>query len=217
LVEGARFVLFLSAATLLAVSPGPGMLYVLSRTLHGGRREGFLSAGGTFVGGLVHAAAAGVGLSAILMRSALAFEILRYAGACYLIYLGISMISQPACKADCIEWGIQIPTKLFAGHYDRSSQSEDSAILPLIYSAVCFTGHGTRSSAVPDFRSYFSHPEHRGRSRRCGIRRFTDRETGASSPVHRETAYGLGSGNDRPRNLCRLIQMKQKLADGTHE
>jgi len=84
--------LFLSAATLLALSPGPGMLYVLSRTLHGGRREGFLSAGGTFVGGLVHAVAAGLGLSAILMRSALAFEVVRYAGACYLIYLGISMI-----------------------------------------------------------------------------------------------------------------------------
>ncbi len=91
-MEGTRFVWFLSAATLLAVSPGPGMLYVLGRTLHGGRRIGFLSAGGTFVGGLVHAVSAGLGLSAILMRSALAFEVVRYAGACYLIYLGISMI-----------------------------------------------------------------------------------------------------------------------------
>lgn len=92
LIEGSRFVLFMSAATLLALSPGPGMLYVLSRTLHGGRREGFLSAGGTFVGGLVHAVAAGLGLSTILMRSALAFEVVRYAGACYLVYLGIAMI-----------------------------------------------------------------------------------------------------------------------------
>lgn len=92
MIEGTRFVLFLSAATLLALSPGPGLLYVLSRTLHGGRREGLRSAGGTFVGGLVHAVAAGLGLSAILMRSALAFEVARYAGACYLIYLGISMI-----------------------------------------------------------------------------------------------------------------------------
>lgn len=92
MIEGSRAILFLSAATLLAVSPGPGMLYVLSRTLHRGRREGLLSAGGTFVGGLVHAVAAGLGLSAILMRSALAFEVVRYAGACYVIYLGISMI-----------------------------------------------------------------------------------------------------------------------------
>lgn len=92
MIDGTRFVLFMGAATLLAVSPGPGMLYVLSRTLHGGRREGLLSAGGTFIGGLMHAVAAGFGLSAILMRSALAFEVVRYAGACYLIYLGISMI-----------------------------------------------------------------------------------------------------------------------------
>ncbi len=92
MIEGSRFIVFLSAATLLALSPGPGMLYVFSRTLHGGEREGFLSAGGTFVGGLLHAVAAGLGLSAILMRSALAFEVVRYAGACYLIYLGISMI-----------------------------------------------------------------------------------------------------------------------------
>lgn len=92
MIDGTRFILFMSAATLLAVSPGPGMLYVLSRTLHGGRREGFLSAGGTFVGGLVHGVAAGLGLSAILMKSALAFGVVRYAGACYLIYLGMSMI-----------------------------------------------------------------------------------------------------------------------------
>ncbi len=92
MIEGTRFVLFLSAATILALSPGPGMLFVLSRTLHGGRREGFLSASGTLVGGLAHAIAAGLGLSAILMQSALAFEVVRYAGAGYLIYLGISMI-----------------------------------------------------------------------------------------------------------------------------
>jgi threonine/homoserine/homoserine lactone efflux protein len=98
-IDGTRFILFMSAATLLAVSPGPGMLYVLSRTLHGGSREGLLSAGGTFVGGLVHAVAAGLGLSAILMRSALVFEVVRYAGACYLIYLGISMIRNRRASA----------------------------------------------------------------------------------------------------------------------
>jgi threonine/homoserine/homoserine lactone efflux protein len=65
-IEGSRFILFMSAATLLAVSPGPGMLYVLSRTHQGGRREGFLSARGTFLGGLVHAVAAGLGLSTVL-------------------------------------------------------------------------------------------------------------------------------------------------------
>ena len=75
MIEGTRFVLFLSAAAILALTPGPGILYVLSRTLHGGRREGVLSALGTFVGGSVHVLAAALGLSAILMTSATAFRL----------------------------------------------------------------------------------------------------------------------------------------------
>jgi threonine/homoserine/homoserine lactone efflux protein len=92
MVAGTRFVLFLSAAIVLAVMPGPGILYVLGRTLNGGRREGVISALGTFVGGLVHVLAAAVGLSAVLVGSAAAFQTVRYAGAAYLIYLGITMI-----------------------------------------------------------------------------------------------------------------------------
>jgi threonine/homoserine/homoserine lactone efflux protein len=92
MIAGTRFVLFLSAALVLAVMPGPGILYVLGRTLNGGRREGVSSALGTLVGGLVHALAAAVGLSAVLVASATAFQMVRYAGASYLIYLGITMI-----------------------------------------------------------------------------------------------------------------------------
>jgi threonine/homoserine/homoserine lactone efflux protein len=83
---------FLSAALVLAITPGPGIFYVLARSLRGGRREGVLSAAGTFLGGLVHVAAAAFGLSAILAASAVAFETVRYAGAAYLIYLGYRMI-----------------------------------------------------------------------------------------------------------------------------
>jgi threonine/homoserine/homoserine lactone efflux protein len=87
-----RSFLFLSAAFLLAVTPGPGIFYVLARSLAGGRREGVLSAAGTLLGGLVHVVAAALGLSAILAASALAFHTVKYAGAAYLIYLGITMI-----------------------------------------------------------------------------------------------------------------------------
>ena len=87
-----RFVVFLSAAIVLAITPGPGIFYVLARSLRGGRREGVLSAAGTFLGGLAHVAAAAFGLSAILAASAIAFETVRYAGAAYLIYLGYRMI-----------------------------------------------------------------------------------------------------------------------------
>ena len=87
-----RFLLFFVAALLLAVTPGPGIFYVLARSLAGGRREGILSSFGTFVGGLIHVLAAALGVSAILAASALAFHTVKYAGAAYLVWLGIRMI-----------------------------------------------------------------------------------------------------------------------------
>jgi len=87
-----RFLLFFAAALLLAVTPGPGIFYVLARSLAGGRREGILSSFGTFVGGLFHVFAAALGISAILAASAIAFHTVKYAGAAYLIWLGIRII-----------------------------------------------------------------------------------------------------------------------------
>jgi threonine/homoserine/homoserine lactone efflux protein len=87
-----HFLVFLTAAFLLAVAPGPGMLYVLARTLAGGRREGMLSTMGTFCGGMVHVFAAAAGISIVLATSALAFAAVKYAGAAYLCFLGIRMI-----------------------------------------------------------------------------------------------------------------------------
>jgi len=87
-----RITIFLTAALLLAIAPGPGMLYVLARSLAGGRREGVLSAFGTFLGGMVHVVAAALGLSIILARSAVAFAAVKYLGAVYLCFLGVRMI-----------------------------------------------------------------------------------------------------------------------------
>ena len=87
-----RFLLFLAAAILLAVTPGPGIFYVLARTLAGGRREGLQSSIGTFFGGLFHVFAAALGVSAILAASAVAFHTVKYAGAAYLVFLGVRMI-----------------------------------------------------------------------------------------------------------------------------
>jgi threonine/homoserine/homoserine lactone efflux protein len=87
-----RFLIFFTAAIFLAVAPGPGMLYVLARTLAGGRREGLLSALGTFFGGMVHVFAAAAGISIILAKSAIAFATVKYLGAAYLCFLGIRMI-----------------------------------------------------------------------------------------------------------------------------
>ena len=90
--DSTRFFLFLTAAVFLAVAPGPGMLYVLARSLAGGKREGVLSAFGTFLGGMVHVFAAALGVSIILAKSAVAFATVKYVGAAYLCFLGVRMI-----------------------------------------------------------------------------------------------------------------------------
>src|SRR6266404_4790192 len=92
MTDSQHFSLFLGAAMDLAITPGPGIFYVLARTLAGGRREGVNSALGTFFGGLFHVFAAALGVSAILAASAVAFHTVKYAGAAYLVWLGIRMI-----------------------------------------------------------------------------------------------------------------------------
>jgi threonine/homoserine/homoserine lactone efflux protein len=92
MIDSTRLLLFLTAAVLLAIAPGPGMLYVLARSLAGGKREGVLSALGTFIGGMVHVFAAAAGISIILAKSAAAFATVKYVGAAYLCFLGVRMI-----------------------------------------------------------------------------------------------------------------------------
>ncbi|AHI00199.1 LysE family translocator [Kutzneria viridogrisea] len=81
--------MFLGATAVFAVLPGPGVLYVLARSLRGGRGEGIRSAVGTCLGALVHVVAAAFGLSAVLATSATAFTAVKLAGAAYLVYLGL--------------------------------------------------------------------------------------------------------------------------------
>jgi len=92
MVDPHLFPVFIAAALVLAATPGPGIFFVLARTLAGGRREGVLSSLGTFLGGLLHVIAAALGLSALLVASATAFSIVKYAGALYLLWMGITMI-----------------------------------------------------------------------------------------------------------------------------
>lgn len=84
----AEWWVYLGAVLLIAFVPGPGMLYVLARSIRGGSREGVLSAFGNTLGASLHVLAAAVGLSALLMASAVAFTVVKLIGAAYLIYLG---------------------------------------------------------------------------------------------------------------------------------
>jgi threonine/homoserine/homoserine lactone efflux protein len=81
--------LFVVAALLLLLTPGPAVLYVVTRSVDEGRRVGLISVLGVHVGTLVHVLAAAAGLSALLAASAVAFTVVKYVGGAYLIYLGV--------------------------------------------------------------------------------------------------------------------------------
>jgi threonine/homoserine/homoserine lactone efflux protein len=83
---------FVVAAVILAVTPGPGMAYVVARTVAGGRAEGLASCFGTGMGGMLHVVAAALGLSLIVAQSAVAFGVVKYLGAAYLVYLGLRLL-----------------------------------------------------------------------------------------------------------------------------
>ena len=84
--------LFIITTLLLNITPGPDMIYVASRSSTQGIKAGFFSALGIFFGYIVHVFAAVMGLSLILAKSAIAFEIVKYLGAFYLIYMGIKSL-----------------------------------------------------------------------------------------------------------------------------
>ncbi len=81
--------LFVVAALALLVLPGPAVLYITTRSLAHGRRAGLVSVAGIQLGSLAHVLAATLGVSALLMTSAAAFSLVKYAGAAYLVYLGL--------------------------------------------------------------------------------------------------------------------------------
>jgi len=88
-IDPGRYALFVGSALALLLVPGPAVLYVVTRSVHQGRRAGLVSVLGIHIGTLVHITAATVGLSALLVSSATAFSAVKYAGAAYLVGLGL--------------------------------------------------------------------------------------------------------------------------------
>ena len=89
MIDPSTLAVFAAAALALAVVPGPAVLYIVARSVDQGRFAGLVSALGIGVGSLVHVTAATIGLSSLLASSATAFTVVKYAGAAYLILLGI--------------------------------------------------------------------------------------------------------------------------------
>ena len=91
-IHSAQFSVFIIAAIVLAFTPGPGIGYVVARTASGGKGDGIVSTLGTAIGGMLHVLAAALGLSIIISESAFLFNVVKYAGGCYLIFLGLRVL-----------------------------------------------------------------------------------------------------------------------------
>jgi threonine/homoserine/homoserine lactone efflux protein len=92
IVFSPTFEAFIFASIILAITPGPGVVYIVTRTLSQGRKAGLASVGGIALGNLGNAAAASVGLAAVLAASAAAFFVVKLVGAAYLIFLGVKAL-----------------------------------------------------------------------------------------------------------------------------
>jgi threonine/homoserine/homoserine lactone efflux protein len=114
MLEPAKFALFIAVSWALIISPGPDMIYVITRGMTHGRKAGIVSAVGVVCGILVHTTAAALGLTLILQTSAFAFLLVKFIGAIYLIYLGFKawrdkstfrlQTSAPIAKSGALFW-----------------------------------------------------------------------------------------------------------------
>ena len=107
--EPSQLYLFLIASFALLITPGPAVLYIVARSINQGRMAGIVSVLGVETANFLHASAAALGLSAILVSSALAFDLVKYLGAAYLVYLGIRKIIS---KEDEAKAGVSQQEKL---------------------------------------------------------------------------------------------------------
>jgi threonine/homoserine/homoserine lactone efflux protein len=103
MLEPARLAVFVATALALLVTPGPAVLYIVARGIDQGRRAGLTSVLGIEVGSLCHVAAAALGISALLVSSALAFTAVKYLGALYLILLGIRRLLDKEVEQHMLE------------------------------------------------------------------------------------------------------------------
>jgi len=132
----AAFFTFLFAAFMLNIAPGPDMLYVIGRSVGQGRKAGIVSSLGVFVGCWVHILAAAFGIAALLRSSPVAFNVVRYAGAAYLIYLGIKMVAKKKRSLLAATSAGEARQYLPPGRDHQRAQSQSRDLLPGVSAPV---------------------------------------------------------------------------------
>ena len=97
-----NFSLFVVASLTLLLTPGPAVMYVVTRSVDQGRKAGLISVLGIQTGTFVHVVGAALGISALLLSSALVFDLVKYLGAAYLIYLGVRKLMTPVKREEIV-------------------------------------------------------------------------------------------------------------------
>ena len=151
------------AAAVLALTPGPGMAYVVARTVAGGRQEGLASCLGTGLGGMLHVLAAALGLSVLLAQSALAFSLIKYVGAAYLVYLGVRMLMQKAPEGDSTPVSAQGARRAFAEGILVEALNVKTALFFLAFFAAVHHARRAAAAAVGVARQHLRCTQHPGR------------------------------------------------------
>ena len=147
--DASTLLLFAAAALALAVVPGPAVLYIVAQSVDQGRAAGFVSALGISVGGLVHVLAATIGLSSLLASSATAFTIVKYAGAVYLIGLGIHRLLTREVLEDEIARPPRTRGRLFANGVVVNVLNPKTALFFLAFlPQFVEPGHGAASMQI---------------------------------------------------------------------
>jgi threonine/homoserine/homoserine lactone efflux protein len=113
LPNGSSLIAFVIASVVLAITPGPAVFYIVTRSLSQGRRAGLASVGGVALGNLGNSIGASVGLAALFAISSLAFWVVKYAGAAYLIYLGVKALRRPSETTEAPRPGSSRPAVIF--------------------------------------------------------------------------------------------------------
>jgi threonine/homoserine/homoserine lactone efflux protein len=106
--------IFVGATVVMLILPGPAVLYIVARSVERGRRAGLVSTLGIATGSLFHVAAAALGLSALLLSSATAYEVLKYVGAAYLIFLGLRRLLSSEATSTLAADGDESLGRMFA-------------------------------------------------------------------------------------------------------